>query len=85
MKTWRAVELEKQPSSHRKYECWASADEAWKAETFDGGKLWYARLRVGTHRFTGKDSSMPLALEKARAAAARVELALRQIIEETGR
>jgi hypothetical protein len=79
VKTWRGVELGKQSSSYRNYECWASDKGAWKAETFDGGKLWYARLRIGVYRFHGEGSSMTIALNRALTEAMAVGIALQQI------
>lgn len=80
---WRGLELSKQPSSHGNYECWATPDELWKAETFDGGKLWYARIKLGCHRFHGKATEMEKALELARDAAFNVHVQLENLLDQS--
>jgi hypothetical protein len=84
-KSWRGIELKKHPASHRDYQCWVSEGRAWKAETYNGGKHWYARLLIGVHRFSGEGSSMSVALDKALVEAMAIGIALRQISDAMAR
>ena len=82
-KQWNGVEFTLSPRSHREYECWVNPGEIWKAETYDGGRIWYARLRIGVHRFSGQGTDMMRALDDARDTAFKVATALSSALDQT--
>jgi hypothetical protein len=81
--TWRGVELVERPKCGLRHQCLMSAGEHWKAETFDSGKKWYARLKLGCHRFNGEGATLAIALELARDAAFSVYVGIEQQLDQT--
>lgn len=87
LQTWRGVTFHVQV--HAGCTQWVSDDapehwnaERWKATQYRVGEFWFARLRVGTHVYTGSGDDPREALDAARATATQALTDLRDALRK---
>lgn len=63
---------------------WRTEDDVWKVSNYSEhtDPTWYARLRIGCHRFNGQANTREEALDEAKLAASGVEHTLRAALKK---
>jgi hypothetical protein len=79
--TWRGIDFHVTECSLHSGSCrFESTASRWVVRRFDRGGTWYARLKLGCHRFEGKGTSKIRALDAALEAATTVQSDLQEAL-----